>query len=396
MKVVNEEPNKCTGCQKCSYICPTNAVRMKICKDGFLYPDIDVNRCIKCGLCIDNCHEESDIYMKYPLSAGIALAKNDSILENSSSGGAFFVMAQYIIEHLNGVVCGAILDENNMVRHICSESLKSIVKMQGSKYVQSELDIYGLLIEYLKKGRYVLFSGTPCQCAAIIDYCKGYRDNLFCVDIICHGVGSPGQWEKQLKVLHQYYGDFECIGFRDKSKAERIEFKLKLKNKTGLKTIDYHRLGYYSLYLAGRNLRSSCYSCRYSNKKRVGDVTIGDCASWQKYIDFHADKAISLVLINTEKGKLLVNNVLENIYYREIDYEYEARLNTGINSLITSDSRLSMYEMKKIMEDASVLGEYTQNEKCSERVRKILRRIVNAKIRSQIRRAWGKVKRIHY
>ena len=203
------------------------------------------------------------------------------------------------------------MNENtHHVYHTYVASVDELLKMQGSKYVQSDMrNIFKDIQCFLEEGKYVLFSGTPCQVAAVkASVSQVLQSKLFCIDLICHGVPAPLFWEKTCKYYEtKYKGPIHNISFRQKSKFEKNEFSLSFDVKNGnAKKIRWYKDLYFSLFLKGMCFSNECYKCQYACKERVGDITIGDCATAQNY-DFNVDKAVSIILVNTQKGSQIWN-----------------------------------------------------------------------------------------
>ena len=182
------ERNVCTGCGACAGVCPKHCIFMEADAEGFLYPRIDTDACIGCGLCERTCPASAEKTADSLKQAYAAYHRNQDIRQSSSSGGVFTAIAQYVIQQ-NGIVFGARLDETMGVIHGYADTVEGLSAFRGSKYVQSEIgDAYRQAKEFLKQGRLVLFSGTPCQIGGLRSYLGKPYGNLICQDIICHGV----------------------------------------------------------------------------------------------------------------------------------------------------------------------------------------------------------------
>lgn len=190
----------CTQCSACAQICPTNSITMLPDSAGFPQPSIDNNTCIECHKCEKTCPVlHPNVVLNEPLKVVFARHKDENIRLRSSSGGMFYAMAKWTIGH-GGVVFGARFDENWEVVHDYTQTLEGIASFMGSKYVQSRVgETFRQVKQFLKDGRRVLYTGTPCQIAGLKAYLKNDDDNLITCDLICHGVASPGIWKKYLK-----------------------------------------------------------------------------------------------------------------------------------------------------------------------------------------------------
>ena len=199
--IIIEISNKkeCSGCYACVSICPKRCISMQIDNEGFWYPLVDKNECIECGMCEKHCPVKKSKRNYRDIEGYAAINKNSTVQKRSSSGGVFTLLAEYVLEN-GGVVYGAAFDEEYMVRHIGVERIHELGKLQGSKYVQSQMgSIYLEVKEKLNRGKIVYFSGTPCQVDGLIAFLGKEYDNLICQDIICHGVPSPKIWKQYLK-----------------------------------------------------------------------------------------------------------------------------------------------------------------------------------------------------
>ena len=211
----------CTGCMACYNACKHNAIKIVADKEGFLRPQIDTTSCIDCGLCRSSCPilTEKNLYGRIPISVYATWAQDKSIVLKSSSGGAFTLLANYVLRQ-HGVIFGAKFDaETKSVVHTQIESVDQLYLLQGSKYVQSFIgNTYSACRSLLKQGRIVMFVGTPCQTAGLLSYLKGkYKESLFTVDIVCHGVPSPLIFSKYISCLEKkHQSPVTHFYFRDK------------------------------------------------------------------------------------------------------------------------------------------------------------------------------------
>lgn len=306
--------NDCTGCGICSIVCPVNAIKMRTDVLGFLYPSIDEALCKSCGLCESMCHvlspqNASSGKTKKPLIYA-GWHKTQDIRMNSTSGGAFTAFAEEVIRQ-DGCVVGAAYDDDYNVYHTVAHQIDDLEKLRGSKYVQSSMhQIISEIQGYLEKGKTVLFTGTPCQVAAISKFFsrRKWNGQLLTIDIVCHGVGSP--------VVFQKYLD-EVITQRNSNKP--IEFRFRDKEKSWRNPSvcavyedgrQYRMNGLIDPMFVGFNrdvfLRESCYQCRYTKLERISDITISDFWGYIGDEEFpDDDRGISMIMINTEKGRFL-------------------------------------------------------------------------------------------
>lgn len=316
----------CCGCRACEQVCPINCIEMKVDKEGFIYPEIENDKCISCKMCEKVCPIKDDGYKnkdayKTPKSYG-AYNRNDNIIDESTSGGAFSAIIDSFFED-EIIVFGAAFDENLVVKHSFVKDKKSIAKFRGSKYVQSDLGTsYIQIKEFLKDNKKVLFSGTPCQVAGLKSFLQKDYDNLLCVDIVCHGVPSPKVFEMYKNYLsNKYNSKITQINFRDKSIKgwDTPYMSIQFYNGKKLSTIgfdDLFTMGFYKkLYQ-----RPVCHECPFTQVDRVSDITIADFWGVEEINPkFKNNKGTSLILINSDKGKKLYSNLDKNLILEEVD-----------------------------------------------------------------------------
>lgn len=323
--MISINKDNCSGCAACANACPKGCIIMRPDQEGFVYPEVDTKKCISCGVCqrvcpINTLHQTSNTSNHEPVCYA-AYNKNEQVRLSSSSGGIFTLLAEYALER-NGVVFGAALTEQNRIRHICIEKKTELPKLRGSKYVQSEIgNTYVLAEEYLRTGRLVLFSGTPCQIGGLKSYLRKEYDNLITQDIICHGCPSPLVWHKYLEFREKQSGDVvQSVSFRDKRKGWK-RFSLRLGFEKGR---EYTRTLFSDLFLQGFLkdfcLRPSCYQCSFRGIVRESDITLADY--WgigSVHPEMDDDKGTSLVVANTDAGRRVLDVILLSCVYCRSD-----------------------------------------------------------------------------
>lgn len=301
--------NVCTGCHACFNACPMNAIEMKPDSEGFLYPIVDEDKCINCNKCKKACPILNKPKLQ-PLSEAYGCkAKDDGERMTSTSGGVFAVLAHKTLAE-NGVVCGAAFDDDNSVFHLIAENEDDLVRIKGTKYVQSRIDdTYKTLKEILDEGRQVLFSGTPCQVAGFKSFLNKDYDNLLCVDLICHGVPSPEVWQKYLDEISENCS-VERVVFRSKSNdGGQAENKFYLSNGE-VKSEIYNESPYVKGFIKNLYVRPSCFDCQFKGIKRCSDITVGDFWSVKEYFpDFTDNKGVSAIIIHNNTGKQRFNDI---------------------------------------------------------------------------------------
>lgn len=335
--------NKCTGCGLCSNICPFDAIKMKLDDEGFISPIINEERCRKCGKCVNECPSLNHIETNEPIDAFGCISK-DLMLKNSSSGGAFLTLARYVIEVMHGYVFGAVFDKDMTCLHIEATTMEEVKSMQGSKYVQSNIcGTYKRIKELIEAGNIVLFSGTPCQIAGITKYIGYKSENLITIDLICHGVPSVGFWKKYL--FNSFPSKVSSYFFRNRNNREKgqTSFEIKVSYDSGEKIIPWSKDIYYKTFLSGLSFREACYYCKYARPLRVSDITIGDFDSEKKYPKFYPNSSKSVIIINTQRGKWLLNQIESKINMLQIDYYTEVNHNTQLRIPSTRPSQRSVF-----------------------------------------------------
>lgn len=316
--------NRCTGCSSCSSVCPQACIQMLADHTGFLHPIVDSQLCLNCGLCTQACPVlTSPPLMHTQQSDAFSVAcKNDSVRLRSSSGGVFTLLAEQII-HQGGVVFGVAFDQHWDAVHCYVETLDDLVKLCGSKYVQSVIrDSYCQAKAFLDSGRPVLFSGTPCQIGGLKSFLRKDYPHLICVDFVCHGVPSPSVWRKYCsELVARYHAPIRDISFRDKrfgwqSYMLRIAFK---NGKIYLASPDLDP--YMRAFLSDLTLRNSCFDCSFKGTNHYSDITLADFWGIEHILPSqNDDKGTSLVLTHSAKGKHLLSGVSALIRSEKISY----------------------------------------------------------------------------
>lgn len=307
--------NLCFGCTACVQVCPKSAITMIENNEGFLYPQIDENKCTNCGICKNICPNNKKTSNNTPKPIVYAAMASDDIRKQSSSGGAFSIIAKYVFDK-KGYVCGCTFDTNERIaKHIIIDTEEDLYKLRGSKYLQSELtDIYIKIKELLNSDKYALFSGTPCQVAGLKSFLKKEYAKLITIDILCHGVGSPKVYKKYLsELITNPQEELLSINFRDKANG----WLPPLINNTNTNKNTYRFSQLEDLYLQAflKNicLRKSCGNCKYCTTLREGDITLGDFWRIEEYNKkLNDNKGTSLILVNNEKAEQLIQDIKDN------------------------------------------------------------------------------------
>lgn len=300
----------CCGCSVCQSVCPKQAISMKPDELGFLYPQIDLNKCVNCGLCEKKCpikKRSECVDLDKPKLFLAARLKNREDLLLSSSGGAFWAFAQYVISQ-KGIVVGAEYSEDMSVRHTFAKTLEECEKYRGSKYSQSNIiGVFDKVKTYLLSGQLVLFTGNPCQCEGLKLYLGKSYDNLITVDLVCHAVPSPKFFKEYCEYVSKVFGKtLKSINMRDKADhGWDHHFSYRYCFKDGSSEIDSPKVSNWGrIFFSQLVNRPSCHSCRFANLNRAGDISIADF--WDddhKRDDVFDAYGTSLVLLNSENGE---------------------------------------------------------------------------------------------
>lgn len=310
----------CCGCTACESICGKNAIVLKADEEGFLYPDVNKAKCVDCHLCEKVCPiitrkngvKELDSQHFYAVRH-----KDTDVLMNSSSGGAFSAFAKVVLDK-GGIVYGATYDDNMVVRHVGIEKIHDLWKLRGSKYVQS--DIRGVFIEikqFLVSGRFVLFSGTPCQVEGLKLFLRKPHDKLLTIDVVCHAVTSPMLFKDYMVYLQERYRrNIVWLNMRDKLKnGWNHHFTLRVwpKDKKS-QVLRPTYISWLSVFGSEMASRPSCHKCLFTNLTRSGDITLADFWDDKKTRpDVYSSEGTSLLIVNSNMGKLLLDSVKNNI-----------------------------------------------------------------------------------
>lgn len=309
----------CCGCAACANVCPKSCILMEEDSEGFLYPNVEENVCVQCGICEKVCpvlnkKSETETNKTY-----ISFAKQDEVRMNSSSGGIFPLLAEIILEK-HGIVFGAAFDDNFEVHQIEIHTKDNLFKLCGSKYIQSRVErTYANVKKYLLNNKIVLYSGTPCQIEGLKKYLNYNYENLFTIDVLCHGVPSPKVWRQYLKEQEKKYGDLaDSIYFRNKKFGwKTYSVNIQFKNKTVYSCL-FYKDRFIRLFLSNICLRPSCYYCKFKDINRVSDITLGDCWGIENYMpEMDDNKGVSVVITHSLRGEELLNEIKDKLVLKE-------------------------------------------------------------------------------
>ena len=371
MEIILADQNTCTGCGACFNSCHKNAIKMIPDEEGFIQPKIDKNLCVECGMCEKACpvlHFEKKENAEIP--EVFAVRGPDEVRKVSSSGGVFSLIAQWIFSQ-GGAVCGAAFLDDMQLKHIVVENEEDLAQLRGSKYLQSDTqDIYQQVIRLLKMGRKVLFTGTPCQVAAL-NRLAGSDDNLYTIDIFCHGVPSQQVFDDYLSEISKGQ-EIKTVKFRDKQfgwacNHIKIDFKEE-SQKSGADEGRYDQAGrliekenqgnsyvgndktdaYEAGFLRNLFLRRSCEDCKFSEMPRHGDISIGDYWGISKVDASQNDgKGTSVVLVNNLKGKELLTVLQKSAVCKEMHVDVQKMPNRVHAACVFNKNRERFFALRK-------------------------------------------------
>jgi len=319
MIIIFDKKQDCSGCTACQSICPTQAITMKTDEEGFLYPEIDPEICVDCGLCRKVCPLQNEVDVQDRFAEPLVYAlkhKSDNVRMTSASGGAYTAISDYAL-NTSCTLYGVEFSEDFTVQHNGTTSEEGRNKFKGSKYVKSNLgDVFKQVREELVNNRGVLFTGTPCEVAGLRKYlevAKVKTDKLTLNDIICHGAPSALLWKQYLSFI-QKKSKLKSYTFRSKEMSwQGYNVKAEFEDgKSKINTSDV--MIYVNIFGSDLALRPSCYNCKFTNLYRISDIMIGDFWGIEKSLpELDDDKGVSLIFVNTSKGQVVFEEIKDKI-----------------------------------------------------------------------------------
>lgn len=353
---------KCTGCGACVQRCPKRCISWTQREFGFRYPQIDKDACVNCGLCEKVCPTDKALEVPVEQKVYAAVHKDTEVLAKSTSGGAFTAIADAIFAQ-GGIVYGAAMLDDMQVKHIRTTGKDDFEGLRSSKYLQSDTGTtYQMVEQDLKQGKFVLYSGTPCQIDGLKNFLGKDYETLYTVDIVCHGVGSQAYFDKYMDFARERYGKIKALRFRSKEYAGWScgGGGVVVDSSDCLKKIPYRDFDnyYYSYFLSGDIYRKSCYSCKYANTNRVGDFTLGDYWGVEALnLPLQTENGCSLLLVNNQHAMQLLDEI-ESLDRVETTVEQAAHCNKQLNA----PSKLMDSRQNRIGEYESMSGQQIQKE----------------------------------
>lgn len=316
----------CCGCHACVSVCPKHCISMQTDEEGFLYPLPDLNVCIHCNRCDRVCPVIHPGEPRLPIKVYAAKNKQREIRLESSSGGVFSLLAEEIIQR-GGVVFGAKYNDHWNVVHAWTDTLEGMAAFRGAKYVQSVIgNTYQETRSFLKQGRWVLFSGTPCQIKGLLNFLGRAYEKLVTVDIVCHGIPSPLVWQTYLKSINPDSGKITMLSMRDKTDGWK-QYRMLIQTDSRLLYFGKAARNLYSQgYLADLYLRPSCHACPSKKGRSQSDCTLGDFWGIRNYFpEMDDNRGVSLVLVNSLRGLNFFQGL--DVSYKEATYEQSLQEN---------------------------------------------------------------------
>ena len=373
-----EDKTKCCGCHGCMNVCPTGAITMEEDSYGFKYPHVDEIKCINCGLCEKVCPIINNKTIDNEPKAYGCYNKNEEVRLNSSSGGIFTLIAEEIISK-NGVVYGAAFDNEFSLKHIRVDNVNDLEKLRTSKYLQSTIgDTYKECKKDLDEGKYVLYTGTPCQIEGLLSYLMKDYDNLYTQDIICHGVPSPKVWKHYLNYRKNVDQDTpNNINFRNKDDGWKL-FNLKFTYDNKHYSRNQKNDVYMKAFLNNIDLRDSCYNCSFKKENRLSDITLADFWGVQNIApEIDDNKGTSLIIVNSNKGHDLFESIKDNLIIKDVEFNFVEKTNSSfVKSVAPHKDRTNF--MNEISDDNfdAIVNKYIKKPSILKRALRKIKRII--------------------
>lgn len=391
---------RCCACTGCASICPTGAITMVPDENGFVYPVVDESKCVRCGLCEKVCAYRNDVPPVSQKKVSVAVSGCTDVRE-SASGGLFAAFAQAVIDQGGAVYGCAMIYEKGQLwpRHICVTERRDLIRLKGSKYVQSDLTgMYPDVRRRLAEGQTVLFSGTPCQVAGLKGFLRKEYENLFTVDIICHGVPGGKLFRDYISFEEKKRGaKITSFRFRDKSQGWKLHGAMTLDSGETV-YFEPEESSYYQMFLNSYTYRENCYSCPYASDHRPGDVTIGDywCVELvhpellrENGGQLDHESGTSCLIVNNERGEQLLRQFGQGIVRWPSTYENAAKYNRQLTaSSSLKPERETVLAMAR--ESYETVDAWYQRRLRKIKMKRAVRRAVPRPVKKLLRKLLGR------
>lgn len=338
--ILKKDSSLCCGCGACVSVCAHKALTFHINEEGYKEPVLDESACVGCGLCDSVCPMmNAGKTLNKPKHVYAAINNNVETLKVSSSGGAFSVIAEHVLMN-NGVVYGAAFDGTMTLKHVRITDSEKLGLLRGSKYIQSDTEgVFRRVKEDLRNGTLVYFVGVPCQVAGLKLFLRKEYDNLLTTDIVCHGVPSQKMFNVFIDAFRKRRG-VEVVGYKFRDK--RVNGWSCSSSSSSCKKVGSDKVfdiyfdktlnAYMNAFLSGSIDRESCYKCPFATKDRVGDITLADYWGVKKYHrDLNCRNGVSLVLVNTDKGRDLFGEIQDDFNLTPSRLEWAAAENPNLS-----------------------------------------------------------------
>lgn len=327
---VHGDKSDCCGCQACEDICPQRCITFQADAEGFFYPAVEESACIGCGLCKKVCPSNyRDFIDERNVDVYVARNRSGEVVENSSSGGAFTAICQYW-RNKDAVVYGAGFNENLKLMHERAITEEECEKFRKSKYLQSNVNhSYSKVEKDLRDGRRVLFSGTPCQCAALKEYLQLHQisqEDLLLINILCHGVPAQKLFDMNKEELEKKNGKLQAYIFRSKkpikgrvnSRSAELIFQSGKHQLVDMSSDAFLKGFYERLFI-----RPACANCKFAQRNRTGDITLADAWQIEKVIpEWNSMEGVSLIFVNSAKGRTVLEGITSQLDIRKSSMEW--------------------------------------------------------------------------
>lgn len=326
---INSVGDNCCGCRTCEIVCPTHAISIQ--KDAFAFemPIIDKSKCVDCGKCVKVCPvlNKAKVEQIEHLRCGMAYALDMNAKSKGSSGGLFGLFAKNILVQ-GGIVYGAAFDQKHQLKTTCATNYTELEPLYKSKYLLCNTNGEFVNIKkFLDEGKKVLYCSSPCQLAALKLYLHKEYDNLFLVEFVCHGVGSQEMFNKSIAYIEQKESikiKKVILRYKKNKGASSHYYQLvcEKNNKEYTKSGLHLTFPYYNAYGKRLVCRNSCFDCKFAAPERIGDITIGDFHTIEKFdktIDRFA--GISMFVCNTIKGIGMLQEIQDKLFVKEMPWE---------------------------------------------------------------------------